>query len=154
MVGAVALPAIPALPSFSVPGGTGTTVNGSLNLPPGSYASITANSGATLVLSDGDYFFGAFTINSNVALRATATTRIFVKTTLVLRSPITDAGGQLQSIFIGFAGTSTTLEASMAGTLLAPSATVTFGLDPNLTFTGGFRARDIDLRPQNTIVCR
>ena len=42
----------------------------------------------------------------------------------------------------------------MMGTLLAPAATVTFGINPNLTFTGGFRARNIDLRPSNTIVCQ
>ncbi len=152
--GPVTLPAIPSLPAFNVPGGAGITVNGTLNLPPGSYASITANSGATLILTGGDYYFGGFTINANVTLRATATTRVFVKTTLVLRSPFRNTAGQLQSVFIGFAGTTTTLESSMTGTLLAPAATVNFGINPNLTFTGGFRARNIDLRPSNTIVCQ
>jgi hypothetical protein len=152
-VGPVALPALPTLPSFTVPGGSGITVNTSRTLTPGSYASVTANSGATLIFSGGDFYIGSLTINSSVTLRAAANTRIFVKTGLAFRSSFTTPSNQIQPVCLGFAGTSATFEAIFNGTLLAPNATITFGLNSPLTFTGSFYAKVLWLRPNNQLIC-
>jgi hypothetical protein len=151
----VVLPALASLPTFPpATAGSFTVDSGTQSPGPGSYVSGTVN-GGTLSLSAGDYFFDSFTINSGVTVRATATTRIFVKSTLAFRSPIRPPSGTaVQPMFLGFAGTGLTLEATFSGSLLAPNASVTMGAGSGLTFTGSFRVRSLDLRPASTLVCQ
>jgi len=153
----VTLPPLPALPTFPTASQPGFTLNAgqSRTLSPGSYGGVTLNSQSTLVLQGGDYFFTTFTmVNSAVTLRAVSTTRVFVKTTLAFRSPFTNSGGQIQAVTLGFAGTSTVLEAAFNGTLIAPNGTVSFGISSGLTFTGMFFAKGFDIRPASTLVCQ
>jgi hypothetical protein len=151
----VTLPALPTLPAFPAPTAGSFTINsGTQTRAPGSYASAAVN-GGTLVLSAGDYFFVNLTINSAATVRATPTTRIFVRDALAFRSPIrAPSGTAVQPIFLGFAGTSVNLEARFDGTLVAPNATANFGAGAGLTFTGSFFASVIDVRPGSTLVCR
>lgn len=149
------LPAPPTLPvfppadrgSFTVSGGTQTRA-------PGSYAAATV-CGGTLVLEGGDYFFERLAIHSGVTVRAAATTRIFVRDALELRSPIRAASGvAVQPVHLGFAGATLALEAPFDGVLVAPAATVTLGTGAGLTFTGSFYAGILDVQPGSTLVCR
>jgi V8-like Glu-specific endopeptidase len=151
----VTAPPLPTLPPFPPPSAGSFTVDrGSQTRPPGSYGSVVVNGGA-LVLMDGDYFIQRLTINANVTVRATAATRIFVRDALAFRSPIRAlAGNSVQPTFVGFAGSTVALEAQLDGTLVAPTATVTFGVGSRLTFTGSFRARVLDVRPDSVLVCR
>jgi hypothetical protein len=63
------------------------------------------------------------------------------------------ASGAPASILLGFAGTSTVLEAPFNGTLLAPNAQVAFGTGSGLSFRGACFARGLDVRPQSALVC-
>jgi hypothetical protein len=108
-----------------------------------------------LVLKSGDYYFQSLTINANVTVRATSTTRVFVRNALTFQSPIRAATGTaIQPLFVGFAGSTATLEAELDGTFLAPSASVAFGVDTSITFTGSYFARAIDIRPASVLHCR
>jgi hypothetical protein len=151
----VLLPALPTLPAFPTPTLGSFTVNsGTQSHGPGSYTSGTVN-GGTLVLSAGDYFFQSLTINANVTVRVQPTTRIFVRNTLVFQSPLLAASGStVQRITLGFAGTTTlSMLATFNGTLIAPTASVIFGTDTSLTFTGSFFARTLEVNPGNNLVC-
>jgi len=149
----VTLPPLPTLPAFPPPTGNNMTINGTFSPAPGSYRSITLNSGATLNLAAGTYFFQSLIINSAVTVRAQATTRVFVQSQIAVRSPFRNAGGATQSIFLGYAGASLVMEAAFNGTLVAPNASVAFGVGSGLTFTGAFFARQIEVRPDSSLVC-
>lgn len=150
----VVLPALPTLPAFPNPTLGSFTVNsGSQSHGPGSYTSGTVN-GGTLILSGGDYFFQSLTINANVTVRVQPTTRIFVRNTLGFQSPLLAASGStVQRITLGFAGTTLSMLATFNGTLIAPNASVFFGTDTSLTFTGSFFARTLEVNPGNNMVC-
>jgi hypothetical protein len=152
----VALPPLPALPAFPAPVGNDITVNSNQrrNLAAGSFPSVTVNSGGTLVLGTGDFFFTNLTINAASTVRATPTTRVFVRSFFTAGSPfLAPSGTAVQPIFLGYAGTSVQFNAVFNGTLVAPNAQVFMGTGAGLTFTGAFYAQSIDLRPQSTLVC-
>jgi hypothetical protein len=153
----VALPPIPALPAFPAATGGNVTINANnrRTLAAGSFGNVAVTSGGTLILGAGDFFFQNLTLNAAATIRVTATTRVFVRTGLTAHSPfLAAAGTTVQSIFLGFGGTSLTFEAVFNGTLVAPNAQVFFGNGAGLTFSGGFYARSIEVRPQSTLICR
>jgi hypothetical protein len=152
----VFLPPIPTLPTFPPQtGGTFTINSGQTVSPaPGSYGFMTINSGGTLILGAGDYYFRNFTmVNSAVTVRVSPATRLFVSGQFAYRTSFTLNNGQVQAIFLGFTGTAAVLEARFDGTLVAPNATVSFGVGSGLTFTGSFFAKAFDIRPQSVLVC-
>ncbi len=133
----VALPPIPTLPAFPAPVGANITVNAGArrNLAAGSFPTVTVNSGGTLVLGTGDFFFQNLTLNAAATVRATPTTRVFVRTSLAVRSAFLAATGTaVQPIFLGYAGATLTFDAVFNGTLVAPNASVFFGTGAGLTY--------------------
>jgi hypothetical protein len=152
--GSVVLPVLPSLPSFPSPTGGSFVVNSGQNLSraPGSYDSVTLN-GGSLVLAAGDYFFRSLTINTNVRVVVSPSTRIFVRDQLTFRSPFILANGMPQAITLGFGGTTLYLEAAFTGTLWAPSALVVFGSGQSTSNRGSFYARGIEVRPGSTLTC-
>jgi hypothetical protein len=153
--GTVDLPAPPSLPAFPPPSGGNLFVNPGppVTLAPGSRPAVTVNSGGTLILQAGDYFFQSLTVNSAATIQVTPDTRVFVQNSLALRAPFRAAGGAVQPILLGFAGNDVTLESTFDGTLIAPNARVTFGIGSGLVFTGSFFARIIEVRPDSDLVC-
>jgi hypothetical protein len=153
-VAPVVLPVLPTLPAFPAPAGGPITVNsGTSSPPPGSYSNVTVN-GGTLIFAAGDYFIRNLTFNNGTTIRASASTRVFVQTSLVYRSPFrATVGSAIQPVFLGFAGLSTVIEAPFDGTLVAPNASVEFGIGSGLTFTGSFFARTLKVRPASRLVC-
>jgi len=153
----VVLPALPTLPTFPTPSAGGFTVNSGRteSHPPASYSAVSVVNGGTLILSAGDYFFQSLTINAASTVRATPTTRIFVRDTLVFNAPVRAASGTaVQSVFLGFAGATLNLFAPFNGTLVAPNAAVTFGTGSGLTYTGSFFGRILEVTPASVLVCR
>jgi len=152
--GSVTLPALPTLPSFPPPTLGSFAVNsGTVSKAPGSYVSGTVN-GGTLVLAAGDYFFQSLTINANVTVRATPTTRIFVQNSFFLNSPIRQATGTaIQPVAVGYAGsTAVNLGARLDGSFTAPNASVTFG-GSAITYSGSYFARSIEVAAGNILAC-
>ena len=152
----VVLPALPTLPTFPPPVGPNITVNsGTQTLTPGSYPTVTLNSGATLIMTAGDFFIQNFFINSsvNVRLQVTPNTRVFVQNQFAFRSPFVNSSGVLQPILLGFAGTSLTVETTFNGTLLAPNGSVTFGISSGVNYHGAFFAQNIEVRPDSALFC-
>jgi hypothetical protein len=152
--GTVVLPPLPTLPAFPAPTLGSFTVNsGTQAHGPGSYVAGTVN-GGTLVLAAGDYFFDSLTINAGTIVRATPTTRVFVRDTLVFNSSVrATVGTAIQAITLGFAGANLSLFAAFNGTLIAPNADVLFGTGAGLTFTGSFFGRILEVTPASTLVC-
>ena len=96
----VVLPALPTLPTFPPPVGPNITVNsGTQTLTPGSYPTVTLNSGATLIMTAGDFFIQNLFINSsvNVRLQVTPNTRVFVQNQFAFRSPFVNGSGVASS---------------------------------------------------------
>jgi hypothetical protein len=154
--GSVSLPPLPTLPAFPPPVGPNRTANpgAPLNLAAGSYPTVTVNSGGTLQLGTGDYFFQTLTINSASVVRVTPTTRVFVLNNLAYRSPFVSPTGTVVPIFLGYAGTADLrLEAPFDGTCVAPSAHLFLGAGAGLTFTGSFFARIIEVNAGSDLVC-
>jgi hypothetical protein len=154
--GTVVLPALPTLPAFPAPMAGGFTVNSGVTLsrPPGSYSAATVLNGGTLILAAGDYFFQSLTINASSTVRATPTTRIFTRDTLIFNAPIRGTSGTaLQAIFLGFAGANLSLTAQFNGTLVAPNANVIFGTGAGVTYRGSFFGRILEVTPGSTLVC-
>jgi hypothetical protein len=152
----VFLPELAALPAFPTPTGGSFTVNSStaLTRAPGSYGAAIVNSGGTLNLSSGNYYFRTLAINGMSRVIVTSGTRIFVRDQLDFRAPFTRPDGSVQAIFLGFAGSgSATLDARFDGTLLAPFGSIAFGSGSPLVFTGAFFARVLDVRPGSALVC-
>jgi len=154
--GTVVLPALPTLPAFPAPMAGGFTVNSGVTLsrPPGSYSAATVLNGGTLILAAGDYFFQSLTINASSTVRATPTTRIFTRDTLIFNAPIRGTSGTaLQAIVLGFAGANLSLTAQFNGTLVAPNANVIFGTGAGVTYRGSFFGRILEVTPGSTLVC-
>jgi Cellulose binding domain/HYR domain len=152
----VVLPPLPPLPAFPPPTGGNITVNNGVQpLTPGSYGTVTLNSGATLIMSAGDFFFQSFLINSsvNVKVQVSPNTRVFVQNQFAFRSPFVNAGGTLQPILVGFAGANLTVETTFNGTLLAPNASVIFGIGSGINYRGSFYAKNIEVRNNSALVC-
>ena len=152
----VSFPASPALPAFPAPVGPAIAVNagGRRTLAAGSFSSVTVTSGGTLILGSGDFFFQNLTFNAMATIRVTPTTRVFVRSALVLQSPfLATTGAAIQPVFLGFAGTFLSLDVTFNGTLVAPNAAVSFGTSAGLTFTGAFYGRVLEVQPQSTLVC-
>jgi len=150
----VSLPAFPVLPAFPASSGTVNVNPGpAVSLAPGSRVAVNVN-GGFLKLSPGDYFFQALTINSSSRVEVTPRTRLFVRDTLAVRSSFVTPGNTLESVFLGFTGTSDLpLEAPFQGTLVAPNARVTLGTSTASSFSGAFFARIINVRNDATLVC-
>jgi len=154
--GSVSLPPLPTLPEFPPPVGPNRFVNpgATLNLAPGSYPTVTVNSGGVLQLSGGDYFFSSLAVNGAAIVRVTPATRVFVQNSLTYRAPFVSASGVVVPIFLGYAGAADLrMEAGFDGTLVAPNAHVFFGIGSGLTFTGSFFARILEVNPQSDLVC-
>jgi hypothetical protein len=154
--GTVDLPPLPTLPAFPPPSGGPVFVNPGppVSLTPGSRNAVYVNSGGTLLLAAGDYFFQSLFINGGTTVRVSPSTRVFVATELAYRSSFKMASGStLQPIPLGFAGTTLVMEAPFDGTLTAPNAHVSFGIGSGLTFTGSFFGRILEVRPNSALVC-
>lgn len=153
--GSVVLPPLPALPTFPPPSGGDITVNsGTQSRGPGSYNVATLNGGTLVLTTPGDYYFRTLTINSGSTIRVANNARIFVQNQLAYRAPFRPlAGSAVQAVFLGFAGTSLTMEALFNGNLVAPNANVAFGVGSGLTFNGSFFASTIEVRPGSRLVC-
>lgn len=153
--GSVSLPALPTLPSFPPPTLGSFAVNsGTVSKGPGSYVSGQVN-GGTLVLAAGDYFFQSLTINANVTVRATPTTRIFVQNSFFFNSPIRQATGTaIQPVTVGYAGsTAVSLGARLDGSFTAPNASVVFGSAGATTYSGAYFARSIEVAAGTILAC-
>ena len=151
----VILPALPSLPSFPPATGGDITVNsGTQTRGPGSYNVATLNGGTLTLTGSGDYYFRTLTINNGATIRVAANSRVFVQNSLAYRSPFRPpTGSTVQTVYLGFAGTSVTMEAPYNGTMVAPNATVQFGTGAGLTFNGSFFAGTIEVRPASVLVC-
>ncbi|HKO48534.1 MAG TPA: cellulose binding domain-containing protein, partial [Polyangiaceae bacterium] len=150
----VSLPAPPVLPAFPAASGMVNVNPGpAVSLAPGSRVSVNVN-GGFLKLAAGDYFFRTLTINSNSRVEVTPRTRLFVLNALAVRSSFVSPGNTLESVLLGFAGTSDLpVEAAFQGTLVAPNARVILGTSSATSFSGAFFARIISLRNDATLVC-
>jgi hypothetical protein len=140
--------------SFPTMGGQfWVNANESLPLSPGAYGNYTLNSGATVTLGAGVYFFEQLAVNHAATLVVTDDTVIFVKAIDRFQGDVVAPGGGEVSPVIGFSGTSFNLEADFSGIIIAPNATVRMGTANAMTFSGMVHAKNIDVANQAVLTC-
>jgi uncharacterized repeat protein (TIGR01451 family) len=157
----VTAPPFPTFAGITFPPNGGGVVSVGLNevlaLPNGSYPDTFVNTGGTLVLSSGDYFFASFTSNSNSVVRindAAGPVRIYVANHLNYRGPFARSDGSTPLMMIGYNGTNTAvLEAVFSGTVVAPRGTLEMGTTLVREFRGVFAAQNLTVRPDVNLVC-
>lgn len=124
---------------------------------PGSYPETYLNSGATAILSAGTYYFKSLVVNDASQLLIDDTggsVQIYVENGLNLFEPINYEFGETAQVFLGYKGTDqVNLEASFAGTLVAPNAKVVMGTAAFKTFSGRYVAKDLELGPNVVLTC-
>lgn len=157
----LSLPDAPTLAVTFPPPSASHVVNTFLDLPPGSYGSVTVNSGnqnpPTLVLSSGDYHFTQLlTVNSSSRIiidDSSGPVRIFVQDQFDYRSSFQHEDGTLAEVFVGFLGQQLIMEANFRGVLVAPNANVEFGTSQAMDFAGQFFARKLVFRDDTRVQC-
>jgi hypothetical protein len=165
--GIVNLPALPVLPAFpsTTPGGSVTVDAGTTRtLTANSYNVVIVNSGGTLSLTSGNFFFRTLIINASAIVRTAnptsptglSATRVHVRDGLTFHSPfrVSAPGTATRPIFLGFGGSSAALLAAFNGKLVAPNAHITFGTGAPITYTGAFYGRVIQVRNEADLVCQ
>lgn len=127
------------------------------DLAPGSYPDTNLNSGATLVIHPGTYYFKSLFVNDASQLLiddSPGNVRIFIEDGFRLSEPIQSSTGGLAEVFIGYTGTQlVNLEASYAGTLVAPNARLVVGQASYKTFSGRYVAKDLELGVDVELTC-
>lgn len=121
---------------------------------PGNHPTVYLNSGSKMILEPGDHYFEQLHVNSStVVVQAQNGTRLFVRTGMAFRAPIVTAAGTLATVFLGYAGTTLTLEANFSGTVIAPNATLRMGTATAQSFSGAAHAKIIDLSNGADFMC-
>ena len=161
----VSLPPVPNLSGvvFPPPSGGNPTFNptsppgGTTPLAPGSYGTVTINSGARVALSPGSYFIQRLLINSassTLVIPTTGVVRLYVAVQLAYRGQVVNASGQLAQIVLGYNGTdAAVLEAPFYGTLIAPRGMMSFGTSTGQVFRGRFFGTALELRSGMRLTC-
>ncbi len=127
------------------------------SIAPGAYNQVRVASRADLTLSSvGDYLINSLDVEPQATIMfnsAGGTVRILVQSSLTYENAFVDSAGV--GATLGYFGSQpASLLAAFTGTLVAPNTTMTLGTDGSLTFTGEFFARNFDITPSTTLVCR
>jgi hypothetical protein len=152
------LPRFGSFPELEVPSFTVGTNNVQLepakarSLVPGRYNRIQVASRATLTLAPGDYFMDAFTLEPDSRVILSGRTRLFVRSSLTMRG--TFSGGQDLPVLVYGGTNAVTLERNFNGQVRAPRARLVLGSGNQLSFKGGFFAKDVELSPGVTVDCQ
>lgn len=152
-VNRVPLSNVTSTQTFTFPATTQTVIVDSLKsktLNPGSYVSANVNSGATLILLAGDYYFSSLSLESNAVLRLSpghGAIRVFVASNLSFR-PTIASGADPSRFFMAYLGTNTvTLETPFLGSFVAPRAALNIGTANSMLHRGSFMAQSIEVQP-------
>lgn len=120
----------------------------SANLPPGAYSHVTAYSSSRLSLRSGVYFMDALDLEPQSVLALDETAGpiiIYVQSGLIHRGTV--VGGAADMFLMAYLGTTpVAIESSFRGTLVAPSASIRFGVG-GTTHSGTIFAKDLQLDP-------
>jgi len=127
---------------FIVPSGTQASKDA------GAFGDVAVQSGGTLTLSAGTYFFGSLVLEAGGVIRTTGATVIEVRDSLALRAKILDSSGNTASISLRYRGTAAaTVEQSFRGSILSPSAQLILGSSGAQEYRGQFLGKQLVLRP-------
>lgn len=123
--------------------------------PPGSYAALTVNNGATIVLSTGTYFFTSFDIESGGTVSCSSGSGqviVYVSGSVIYRGKTIEKTGGRPKFFMGAFGTgSIPLGGPFTGTLVAPNAQIVLNNVGTPGHSGAFFGQSIQVDPVNTI---
>ncbi len=118
-------------------------------LPPGAYQDSSIKRDATLRLSSGTYYFNSLSTEPNSKLvidKRNGPVNIYVRTTLLHKGTMVDAGGAKANLLLGYFGSaSVVLESTFVGTLIAPSATIVLAATPQ-PHVGAIFANAVEVR--------
>jgi len=139
------LPVFPTLsPTFPPTSGDVNALAGTTVLSPGSYNNVVVNSGATLALSAGTYYFTTATISGTINLDTNkGSVRVFVKASMAYSGAI-NSNGAPSHFLVGYVGSQPLqLQTAFAGILIAPNAKLQLGTAKVQTYRGAFFANEI-----------
>ena len=124
-------------------------------LAPGSFGALIVNSGATLSLSTGTYFFTSFDSESNATISCSSGSGqvvVYVSGNVIFRGKTIEKTGGRPKFFMGAFGTSTiAVVGPFTGVLAAPQAQITLNTVAAPGHSGAFFAKDLQIDPDNTI---
>jgi len=131
---------------FNVVTSTVTVTSGTTSLAPGSYGSVTLQSGG-LKLRAGTYYIDRLTLEPNTAFTIDSSAGpvyLYVRTALIFRTNMTGAADKL---LLGYFGTQLlALERPFFGTVVAPNARVRLAVG-NTPHSGAVLAKEAELDP-------
>lgn len=157
-------PPSPELPSLLLAidwpeeiGGSAEVVRGeTLHLSPGRYNRIAVFGGGDLYLSPGDYYIDSLQLEAQGRVHIDipqSEIRIFIRDRLISRAEWLVKPQSESKILLAYDGTEETIfDTSFYGTILAPKSTVRFGSASGLLLNGALLAKNVELRPDVTVV--
>ena len=135
-----------------------------VSLNPGKYWDYTVNSGATLKLKSGVYYFNSLITNSGSIItldEGGGAIKIYVQTQLQLRAKLSHSEKEPYGaayLFIGYLGTQDVFfggndGGTFAGSIVAPKAKIIGGQESTRTFQGMYIARTVEFHQDSQITC-
>jgi hypothetical protein len=129
-----------------------------LALAPGAYSVASVLPSATLVLTAGTYLFEELDLHSGATLnldQSGGPVSVFVHTTFLYQGQIAPIAGAPGGFVLGYAGDQPLLIGTrfLAGTLIAPNATVAISAREPDGFVGELFAKGIVVKQGSTLVC-
>jgi hypothetical protein len=125
-------------------------------LASGSYGKVVVNARSHLYLTAGDYQFNELQFESGAQIHLDTSAgpiRMFVRTSLIERGTWNASDPTGANILLAYLGqNAVTFDANVAATVIAPNASVALGSGANLSFSGGFYARELEVRPDVKVV--
>jgi hypothetical protein len=127
-------------------------------LAPGAYGDVAVKSNAKLTLSSGTYFVTSLDLEPMSKLnlnQSSGPVLLYVQKSIIDRGQIASFSGPPGGFVLGYAGTSTFfVEARfLAGTVIAPNASVVITSLGAHAFRGLLFAKDIEVQPDATLTC-
>jgi hypothetical protein len=157
----VSLPPPPVIdgpwPTVSQPGFS-VEPNTVRSIAAGAFGTVSVKSGATLILAAGTYYFEALHLEPQARVKVDPSTLIELLSGFTHRGNFvgsTTDGAPVASATVRYRGAAAvSLESAFIGSILAPNAALTLGGMSGTQYEGRFFARDLELRPDVTIVAK
>ena len=147
------LPALPQIPAVGAVPNTWTSIEPgqSLQLAPGAHGNVSVKTGSTLILEEGQQVFASLSLEPGAVVRLLGSSPfdIVVVGNFQARGTFEGATPKLILLSNGYI----TFETSFSGSVVAPEASLAFGAGQQLTFSGSYYAKNIEVRPDVTVRC-
>lgn len=123
--------------------------------PPGAYADVILNSGATLNLTAGTYYFDSLMANSASTVNidmSTGPTVVYVRGSLTFRPDLNVSGGSRDLLIVVLGPYMSTVESPFTGTIVAPNGTLRLGPLNGGPHEGSFFGKRVEVEANTPVL--